>query len=306
MILATMKLREVAARGAFAVALVMLVVGCDGELETTKTLASPSDAAVLSESCMTLDDCCPSLPIDVGLSCHQLALQAGSTECGTELSLLTAAGQCLAQAVTPSDAGSKPDAARPSDASIAFEAGASAASTADAGSAIACVLLEACCTSAALPSDETATCQSIQGGGDESQCTALLDDLTASQDCGSAGGAGSGGACPELAQCCTSVALPANFVATCDQDVMTGDDTTCGSTLAALASSGFCGGSVTTADGGEPQDPSCATLAMCCNEITFPTSTLSTCQSIAGANVGGTCQSALDGYVALNYCVDGS
>ena len=40
-------------------------------------------------------------------------------------------------------------------------------------------------------------------------------------------------------------------------------------------------------------------LAMCCNEVTFPTSVLSTCQQIASANEGGNCLSAYDSYSAL-------
>jgi hypothetical protein len=86
--------------------------------------------------------------------------------------------------------------------------------------------------------------------------------------------------------------------------VTAGESSSCASTLAAYIPAGYCGGVLTTLDGGHGHapDPDCTVLAMCCGELTFPEDTLSTCQQIAGANEGGNCLSAYDSYAALSYC----
>jgi hypothetical protein len=255
-------------------------------------LSTSADATVLSTQCATLGACCSTLPSEVTKSCGELAAQASATECATELSALSAAGRCLGDAGTGEDA-------------TVHSEGGGASDGGDGGSAVACVLLQACCTSSALPSGEVATCQSIQGEGDEGQCSTLFSDLAASSECGVAT-YGSGGACSELGQCCTSPDMPNNFLSVCNGAVETGDNANCEQLLGSLVPAGYCGGTVAQADGGPAIDSDCATLSQCCQEITFPAGALSTCKHIASANQGGDCLSAYDSYVALNYCADTS
>jgi hypothetical protein len=83
---------------------------------------------------------------------------------------------------------------------------------------------------------------------------------------------------------------------------MQGDETACATDLATYGPAGYCGDVLPGPDGGHPTTANCATLAMCCNEITFPMSALAECQSIVSANEDGNCLSAYDSYAILTYC----
>jgi len=277
-----------------SVVVAVLVAACGGGSNDSEVLGTATDDAGLTAYCAGLATCCPSLPMEVVRSCEQLAAQAGAAECSRELTALAAGGRC-------GPAGSPPDAGLADDATLHETAVASDASAAGADAAVACILLDACCSSAALPSDEVASCMSIQGAGSESQCASLFGDLTASSSCSGAS-VGAGGACPDLQACCASSAFPPQFLTTCQGAVAAGENASCASDLASFVPAGYCPGVVTTSDGGHAPDPDCTMLAMCCNEITFPMSTLSTCQEVAAANAGGTCSSAYDSYSALGYC----
>ncbi len=272
-------------------------VACGGGSNDSELLGGPSVDATAAASCMTLASCCPALPMGVAASCNQLAAQAGAAECTTVITALGAGGLCRALVSVGADSGAA------ADATLRADGGVKAGARLDAGIALACVLLEACCASPALPADELASCQSIQGAGDETDCTGLLGELTAAQSC-SGVNVGSGGACPDLAACCATQAFPAEFLGTCEETVAMGDETTCATDLGTFVPAGYCGGVIPSSDGGHGHapDPSCTTLAMCCGEINFPMEDLSTCQQIASGNSGGTCLSAYESYSALAYC----
>jgi len=257
-----------------------------GEAEV---LGGGSAEASAAEYCGTLAACCATLPSEVVTSCNQLAAQAGASECAAELTVLATSGRCASPVTTTIDATTRVDA------TIAIDAGVGD------GGAVACALLSACCGSSALPADQLVTCQSVQGAGVESPCASLLTDLTASNEC--AGGATSpAGACPALSACCGSESLPTASVTPCRATASAGVDGTCGALLTTLTSSGYCGGGALLPDGAHQPTVSCATLATCCNEITFPAKAVSECQDVASANVDGTCLSAYDGYLAVGYC----
>ncbi len=288
-----------AARRACGVAVaVAWSLGCDAQPVKSEVAGFGAEAGVATSACATLDECCPSLPAEVVASCKELALEVGTDECSAEIVALRAAGYCpeAFDAGVALDATRRPDASAPSDGGHHAEAGA-----ADAAAAVACTLLESCCQSSSLPSDDTATCASIQGGGDESLCAGELSTLVASRSCGGAS-YGSGGACPEMQQCCESSSFPAVFVSSCLDALAEGDDPTCATDLAAYMQAGYCGGAVPTADGGPAPDPDCTALATCCSSSNFPPGTLSTCQHIVDANEGGSCLSAEDAYGVLGYC----
>jgi hypothetical protein len=274
-------------------------VGCDAQSVQSEVVGPVADAGPPSSACGILEACCPSLPTEVVASCKQLALEVGTDECSAELSALRAVGYCPVTV----DAGAAVDAAPGKDATASSDGGHPAeAGASDAAAAIACTLLESCCGSSSMPSDEAATCTSIQGGGDESVCAGELSSLVASRSCGGTTTYGSGGACPELQQCCESSSFPAVFLDSCLDALADGDDPTCATDLSAFMQAGYCGGAVPGADGGPAPDPDCTALETCCDSITFPSGTLSTCLDIAHANEGGNCVSAQDGYAALGYC----
>jgi hypothetical protein len=147
-------------------------------------------------------------------------------------------------------------------------------------------------------------CDDAVSAADEASCSTMLADLTGSQECSAmpVGVSPSGGGCPALMACCGSESLPTSQSATCEETASAGDDTQCTQTFDSLASAGYCGAGVTLPDGGHLLTAGCTMLSMCCGEITFPESTLSTCDMIASANNDGTCLSAYDSYSALAYC----
>jgi hypothetical protein len=284
---ATMSL---AARGIRLVLAAASACGASQKSEVVQGVAVADASA--SAYCAALGACCANLPAEVVTSCKQLSAQAGDEACGEELASLGA--RCAPAMLLP-DAGSTPDAAAIVDASLPRDA-------ADAGrGAVACTLLTACCTSPALPKGELATCQSVQGAGAEAECASLLADLTSASSCTGVG-IGLAGACPELQACCASSSFPGQFLTQCQGTVMAGEAASCASDLATFVPAGYCGGVVPDSDGGHLPDPDCAMLSMCCGEITFPASSVSTCESVAAANVGDRCLSAYDSYVALQYC----
>jgi hypothetical protein len=261
------------------------VGACDASVASELPPSGADGSA--SGSCASLGACCQSLPSEVVTSCTELAAEASATECAEELAAL---GKLCAPA-----ASSKRDGGMIADATTVGDAG-----LVDAG-AVACTLLSSCCTSASIAVSDVAQCQSIQASGAESDCTAELAQLVASNECAGVveDGATTVGTCPDLQACCGSPSLPATFSTACLSTAMNGLNDDCTSELSTFEAAGYC-----LPDGGHghPVDPNCATLSMCCGEVTFPAGTLSTCQSLASANVGGSCLSAYDSYSALGYC----
>ncbi len=272
--------------------LTFVIGACNGGPNATEILGAGLGDAAAGAYCLSLAACCPELPSEVVASCKQLAAQAGDEACATEVRAL---GAHCAPYLTLPDAGSATDATAAHVSAMPRDGG-----TPILDAAVACTLLGTCCGSPALPSSELASCQSIEGAGDENQCAALFDDLTASSACTGSVGVGSGGACPGLQACCTTESFPAQFITECQGTVAAGQATACADDLATFVPAGYCG--AVLADGGHTPDPDCTVLSMCCNEITFPRATLSTCQSLASANVGGSCASAYESYSALGYC----
>jgi hypothetical protein len=276
--------------------LVAMSLACDPQPVQSEVIEGVEDAAPPS-SCTAFATCCSQLNADIVSSCEALAAQAGAGTCTAELTLLDGLGECHVAL----DGGPLLAATGQGDGSAPSR---DAAATGDAGVAVACLLLESCCNSPALPSSETATCSGLQSTGDESVCAGLFATLTASNACAGSS-AGPGGACPDLQACCTSPAFPSAFLAQCKSTVSVGEDAACQTYLTTFEGAGSCGGAEVIADSGNrhPEDPNCAMLAMCCNEVTFPASTLTTCESIVAANDGGNCLSAYDTYSgALGYC----
>ncbi len=270
-----------------------VAISACGASEHAEVLPGASaEAGAASASCEALAACCPSLPSEVASSCKSLSGQASSAECGEELAALASVKRCTTS-VDASAGSASPDA------TISMAVADAAAGSVDA--AVGCVLLGPCCASPALPSDETVTCQSIEGAGDEGECAKLLTDLTSAGSC-SGVATGSAGPCPELASCCSSQAFPSTFVGDCQETVSQAQASACSSELATFVSAGYCGGVVAGTDGGHPLNTNCQRLSMCCGEITFPAATLSTCENVAAANVSDSCLSAYNAYVVLSYC----
>jgi hypothetical protein len=293
-----------------ALALLVCAGGCDGQTMSQEVVSGNPDASLPTSSCSTLASCCDTLASDVAATCRQLAVQAGTEVCDFELLALYGAGDCrgVIDGGVVAEAGAKVDAAGRADARVSGEGGArsdASASQGDRSTPVACVLLGVCCTSGSVPSDEQTTCASIQGAGVESDCVGELGSLTAAGSCSGASYYGSGGACPELQQCCASQAFPAAFLNSCLDALAQGDDPTCKADLAGFVPAGYCGGAVTGADGGHAPDPDCTALdQQCCQWESFPANTLSTCEHLVKANVGGECLSADQGWEAVGYCAD--
>lgn len=257
-------------------------LACDAQPNSDEVLQGGDGGQ--SASCATLEACCPTLPTDVVASCHALSMQTDDAECASLLATLESSHRCVA------DAGTTEEAAAPVDAGPAAKDATVKDAGPDTAPAVACTLLDTCCTSPALPSGETATCASVQGTNEESLCASLLTSLTASQSCG-ATSTGQGGACPDLQQCCSSQSFPGAFSTSCLATWNAGEDSACAAMLTMFEGAGYCGGTL-----GPQPDPNCVTLAMCCNGINFPANQLTTCQSIVAGNEGGNCLSAYDTY----------
>ena len=276
--------RTRSALGACGVAVALAwSLGCDSQWVKGNAIGLVADAGPPSSACGILEACCPSLPAEVVASCQHLALEVGTDECSAEATALRAAGYCpvTIDAGTQVDAAVRPDATAPTDGGPRTDAG-----PADGGVAIACTLLQSCCQSSSLPAGEAATCTSIQGGGDESVCAGELSTLVASQSC-TGTSYGSGGACPEMQQCCESASFPAAFLTACLDALAEGDDPTCATDLAAYMQAGYCGGEVPSADGGTQMGADCMALALCCEAITFPLETLGDLPAHRGRQRGG-------------------
>ena len=258
---------------------------CDASVASAPPVTQKADSSV-SGACASLGACCQSLPSEVVTSCTELAAEASSIECAEELAAL---GKLCAPAVASRNDGGEIADAAAGDATLM-----------DAG-AIACTLLSACCRSASIAVSDVAQCDSVEASGVESNCTAELAQLVAANECAGVveDGATTVGACPDLQACCGSQGLPDTFSTACLSTAMSGLNDDCTSQLSTFEAAGYC-----LPDGGHghPVDPSCATLSMCCSEVTFPANALSTCQSLAAANAAGSCLSAYDSYSALGYC----
>jgi len=257
----------------------------------SEVIASTSaDAGALA--CEKFAACCPELPSDVQTSCMRLASMATGAVCRSELQALQRAGNCRNIDAGPLDSGA------PAEASTSRDGGAAKTPAA------ACILVGGCCASPVLPPSDLPMCEAIASENGESGCADFLDSISVGAVCGGASSSGPGGACPELAQCCTNQAFPAGMASVCATTASAGDDTPCSMALAMFETAGFCGGVVVTADGGitHAQDPSCTMLSTCCSGIMFPASTLTTCQQIVAGNEGGNCLSAYDSYASLAYC----
>jgi len=286
-----MRLREWIVWLCLGGALQLPLVGCDAHASSQEIVQIAVTEAGVRPGCVQLQSCCPMLPSDVLSSCTALATQANDTECETLLSALRGGGRCAVAL----------DAAVPRDASVALDAGTAPrdAAVLDAGvTAVACTLLQACCTSPALPSSQTMTCELIDSTNDETQCSGLLKDLTSSQSCGAASAVT--GTCLQLQGCCGAPSFPVAFGTACMATVSEGLNPQCGSDLQSFVAAGYC--DENAGDGGHPEDPSCTTLGTCCSEVSFPANLVNTCEDIVHGNEGGNCLSAYDSYVGLAYC----
>jgi hypothetical protein len=161
------------------------------------------------------------------------------------------------------------------------------------GPGTGCTALAQCCATS-LPPQAQMGCSELVGSGDVTACDQALAELAQAGYCTEGSGSGSGTPpCEELGACCSL--LPPAALASCQAIVSENNQAVCAENYTTAQSAGYCN------TVSPPESPDCSQLSACCTSL--PETDQGECQTIAQANDGLQCTTALDQLTQAGLCM---